>query len=166
VNLWIVFLLCGLWHGASWTFVIWGAHHGLFLVIERAGLRRILDRLPRPAAHLYTVLAVFLGWVWFRADSLERAATLFAGLAGLHGVSELSVQLHIALDPIAAAALATAGVLGLWKWHLPRLRRAATRLFGEPSLALCDNTWVLGLLVVCAIDVGASAYSPFLYYRF
>jgi hypothetical protein len=47
-NLWTVFLLCGLWHGASWTFVIWGAHHGLFLVIERAGLSRILERLPRP----------------------------------------------------------------------------------------------------------------------
>jgi D-alanyl-lipoteichoic acid acyltransferase DltB (MBOAT superfamily) len=166
INLCIVFLLCGLWHGASWTFVVWGIHHGLFLVLERAGLGRVLARLPRPAAHLYTVLAVFLGWVWFRASSFGRAATLFAGLAGFNGVGDLSVQLHIALTPVAATALVIAGVLGLWKWHLPRLRHAAMRLFGETGIAVSDNAWVLALLAVCVIDVGASAYSPFLYYRF
>jgi alginate O-acetyltransferase complex protein AlgI len=166
VNLWIVFLLCGLWHGASWTFVVWGAWHGLFLVIERAGVNRVLARRPRSVAHLYTVLAVFLGWVWFRADSFGRAMTMFAGLAGLNGTSGLSVQMHIALTPVAETALVAAGVFGLWKWRLPRLRQAFARAFGDAGIAFGDNAWVLALLVICVIDVGASAYSPFLYYRF
>src|SRR5271169_5809409 len=164
INLWTVFLLCGLWHGAGWTFVIWGAHHGLFLVMERAGLGRLLARLPRPAAHLYTLLAVFLGWVWFRANGVDRAIALFKGLAGFNGLSELSVPMHIALTPVAGAALVVAGLLALWKWRLPQLRQRAARLFGETGLALGDNAWVLALLVVCLIEVGASAYSPFLYY--
>lgn len=166
INLWTVFLLCGLWHGAGWTFVIWGAHHGLFLVMERAGLGRLLARLPQAAAHLYTLLAVFLGWVWFRASGVDRAITLFKGLAGFNGLSELSVPMHIALTPVAGAALVFAGLLALWKWRLPQLRQRAARLFGETGLALGDNAWVLALLVVCLIEVGASAYSPFLYYRF
>jgi D-alanyl-lipoteichoic acid acyltransferase DltB (MBOAT superfamily) len=166
VNLWITFLLCGLWHGASWTFVIWGAHHGLLLVIERAGLHRLLSRLPHPIAHFYTLLVVFLGWVWFRASDFDRAAIMFKGLAGLNGSSDLSVQTHIALTPIACAALVAAGLLGLWRWRLPRMRQSAARLLGETGLAVCDSAWLLALFAVCAIVAGASTYSPFLYYRF
>ena len=163
VNLWSVFLLCGLWHGASWTFVIWGAYHGLFLVLERAGLGRLLSRLPHPIAHVYTLLVVFVGLVWFRADSFDRAATMFKGLAGLSGSSELSVQMHIALTPIACAALVVAGLLGLWRWRVPQ---GVARLFGEKGLALGDNAWLLALFALCVIVAGASTYSPFLYYRF
>jgi alginate O-acetyltransferase complex protein AlgI len=166
VNLWTVFLLCGLWHGASWTFVIWGAHHGLLLVLERAGLRRLLSRLPHPIAHLYTLLVVFLGWVWFRANDFDRAVIMFKGLAGLNGSSELSVQMHIALTPVAGVALVVAGLLALWRWRFPRLRQSATRLLGETGLAIGDNAWLLALLAVCVIIAGASNYSPFLYDRF
>jgi alginate O-acetyltransferase complex protein AlgI len=166
VNLWVVFLLCGLWHGASWTFVIWGAYHGLLLVLERAGLRRLLSRLPHPIAHLYTLLVVFLGWVWFRANDFDRAVIVFKGLSGLNGSSELSVQMHIALTPVACAALVVAGLLGLWRWRLPRLRHSAARLLGETGLAIGDSAWLLALLAVCVIIAGASSYSPFLYARF
>jgi len=60
LNLWIVFLLCGLWHGASWNFVIWGALHGAYLVIERLGWHKYLDRLWIPLRHLYTLLLVMI----------------------------------------------------------------------------------------------------------
>jgi alginate O-acetyltransferase complex protein AlgI len=165
-NLWIVFLLCGLWHGASWTFVIWGAYHGLLLVIERAGLRRLLSDLPHPIAHFYTLLVVFVGWVWFRANSFDRACIMFKGLAGLNGSSELSVQMHISLTPIACAALVVAGLLGLRRWRFPRLRQSAERLLGETVLGVGDNAWLLALLAMCVVIVGASTYNPFLYNRF
>lgn len=165
-NLWTVFVLCGLWHGASWTFVIWGIHHGLFLVLERAGLGRLLARWPKPMAHVYTLLVVFLGWVWFRASGFGRAGEIFSGLAGLNGPSSLSVPMHIALNPATEAVLAVAGLLGLWKWRLPRLRHAVAGLIGERGTAIGENAWVLALLFVSMIIAGASEYSPFLYYRF
>jgi alginate O-acetyltransferase complex protein AlgI len=165
-NLWTVFLLCGLWHGASWTFVMWGAHHGLFLVLERSGLSRILARLPRPIAQLYTLLVVLFGWVWFRANDFPEAITIFRSLLGLNGFEAMSPQMMIALNPFAVTALVTGALLGLWKWRLPRLREAARRLGGNVGLALVDNAWVLALLILCLFEVGADAYSPFLYYRF
>ena len=160
-NLWTVFLLCGLWHGASWTYVIWGAHHGLFLVLERAGLGRWLRRLPTPAAHLYTLIVVFLGWVWFRAKDFSRAGAMFEGLAGLRGWGTLTTQTHMALTPVAITALVIAGLLGLRKWRLPRLWREDSM-----ALAFADNAFVLTLLALSIVVAGSSDYSPFLYYRF
>src|SRR5712671_108982 len=82
-NLILVFLVCGLWHGANWTFVIWGAHHGAFLIIERAGLAGLLARAPVLLARLYALVAIMTGWVWFRARDAEHALSFFASLAGL-----------------------------------------------------------------------------------
>jgi alginate O-acetyltransferase complex protein AlgI len=93
-NLWLVFLLCGLWHGANWTFVFWGAHHGCFLVIERAGLTRRLERAPVVVARSYTLIAVMTGWVWFRARDFDHALTFFASLLGINGWSDLSMSTH------------------------------------------------------------------------
>ncbi len=81
-NLVTVFLLCGLWHGASWTFVLWGAWHGAFLVVERAGLGRILSLLPAPVRWAYTLLAVMGGWVLFRSHDVKAASAMYTGLIG------------------------------------------------------------------------------------
>ncbi len=72
-NLWIVFLLSGLWHGAAWTFVFWGAYHGLFLIIERGFLLKLLQKLPRWAAAVYAFPVVIVGWVFFRSEKLQDA---------------------------------------------------------------------------------------------
>ncbi len=82
-NLITVFLLCGLWHGASWTFILWGLWYGLFLVLERAGLNRLLQAAWRPLRHIYVLAVVMLGWVLFRADSLGLAFAWMKALFGL-----------------------------------------------------------------------------------
>jgi hypothetical protein len=74
--------------------------------------------------------------------------------------------MHIALTPIACAALVVAGLLGLWRWRFPRLRQSAERLLGETVLGVGDNAWLLALLALCVVIVGASTYNPFLYNRF
>ena len=71
VNLVTVFFLCGLWHGASWNFVIWGLFHGLFLVLERRGLGRRREAAWAPLRHVYALLVVMVGWVFFRAGTLQ-----------------------------------------------------------------------------------------------
>ncbi len=151
-NLVIVFLLCGLWHGAAWTFVLWGVWHGAFLAAERAGLSRLLGRLPAPLAWGYAMLAVMGGWVLFRAPDLAAAGGYFAALAGRHGGS-LSFAMHMALTPLATLALAVGGVLAV----VPRWPAAP---------AVLDTAWTVALLALTALFVAAGTYSPFLYFRF
>ena len=79
----VVFLLCGLWHGTTWNFVIWGLYHGAFIVLERAGLAATIRELPAPLRHLYLVVVVMIGWVFFRAESVLGALAFLNVLAGL-----------------------------------------------------------------------------------
>ena len=164
-NLVVVFLLCGLWHGASWTFVLWGLWHGLFLVLERAGLGRVLGRLPAAAGWAYALLAVMLGWVLFRAPSLHAAARVWRGLVGLNGAGgALGPDLARVWTPGVMALMGVGfllSVFGLGSLRRRPLLGGAGRLGG-----LVDSAAVCGLLVLCVLAVAGGGYSPFLYYRF
>jgi len=161
-NLIVVFALCGLWHGASWTFVAWGLWHGLFLILERAGLGRILARTPAPLAWAYAFGVVMLGWVLFRAPSFATAVSVWRGMAGLNGAAadlgpDLSRVWSRGLGLLMAAALALSMV---------RLRRLRTPQVPAPIGAWAQGAAVVALLVLCILAVAAGGYSPFLYYRF
>ncbi len=82
LNLIIVFFLCGLWHGANWTFVVWGIFHGMFLVIERAGLSRLLEKCIKPVRYAYVMTVVSIGWVFFRSGTLSDAVNYLKCMAG------------------------------------------------------------------------------------
>jgi alginate O-acetyltransferase complex protein AlgI len=95
----IVFLLCGLWHGAGWTFIVWGAWHGLWLVVERVfGRRPFYAFLPSPVRVLATFLLITVGWVIFRAPDLAKAgrmlAIMFAPQSAQGGSALLSALIY------------------------------------------------------------------------
>jgi alginate O-acetyltransferase complex protein AlgI len=159
-NLVMVFLLCGLWHGANWTFVLWGAWHGAFLVIERLGLQSVLARLATPARWAYALLAVMGGWVLFRAATLQDAVGYYASLIGRNGATELSFDMHDALNERAIVTLIIGCVLAVGPRWFPRL---PAPLFLRAS---ADVTLTFALLIISMITVAAGAYSPFLYFRF
>ncbi len=147
-NLTLVFLLCGLWHGASWNFAIWGLWHGAFLAIERAGLRRLLQRLPALLRHAYLLLVVVIGWVPFRGDGLAATGAYLAAM--LRGDAAIAPG---TLPASAACALLAGAVLSVW----PR----ETLRFAPLRQAAC-----LGLLVLSACSLAAGTYNPFIYFRF
>jgi len=162
-NLWLVFLLCGLWHGANWTFVIWGAHHGFFLVAERAGLAQLLQRSPRLIARAYALLAVITGWVWFRAHDVTHAMTFFRSLVGLNGWDTFTFETHIVLFPTTLAALLIGIVLSLADWRMLWTSIARARPMLIPLADTIRTALLLGLSI---LSVAAGSYSPFLYFRF
>jgi len=84
INLWVVFLLCGLWHGASWTFVVWGAYNGFFLVIERLFLGKYLKKIPPFLSWLYMIFVVMCGFVFFRSKNIIYALSYFKTMAGFN----------------------------------------------------------------------------------
>jgi alginate O-acetyltransferase complex protein AlgI len=159
-NLVTVFVLCGAWHGANWTFVLWGAWHGVFLVVERLGLGSLLTRIPVVLRWLYALIAVMGGWVLFRAADLSTALDYAASLVGLNGVSDISFDMHDALNERALVTLVIGCLLAVLPRWLP--------LLSAPMIlrAVADTGWTFALLIFSMITVASGAYSPFLYFKF
>ena len=160
VNLVAVFFLCGLWHGASWTFVVWGLYHGAFLVIERLGGRKSRASMPM---HFYTLVVVSVGWIFFRADTFGQAAGFLRAMTGFGPARPTPFAIAYYLDPKTVAAI----VLGLIG-STPAPARLARRLAAtsEPARVLLEPVSVALLFAVSVMFIAASSYNPFIYFRF
>lgn len=169
-NLLVVFLLCGLWHGAAWTFIAWGAYHGALLVIERIGLGRALERLPAPLQHAYALLAVVLGWVLFRADSMSQAVSIVARMFGAGGHAATSLAGVMAPEQMLAFALGvlfSSPIFVVWINRYVPLPIVGQWQRGTSVKARAVGC-VLGGLVfgLAAAKIITGSYSPFIYFRF
>jgi alginate O-acetyltransferase complex protein AlgI len=175
-NLLIVFFLTGLWHGAAWQFVIWGLYHGAFLMLERFGLGRLLERLPRLLRHAYAILVVMLGWVFFRAETLPKALVYLGAMFDPRGLQAPDIALTILLDAQLWAALVLGSIFAFpaLPWLMERLRAPQAETASEvlpPRLdtrsvhALPVPLLAAGFLLAIAFLVG-STLNPFLYFRF
>jgi alginate O-acetyltransferase complex protein AlgI len=163
-NLIIVFLIVGLWHGANWTFILWGAYHGTLLLIERAtGIGRDPTRRDRDLlGRARTIGLVVFGWILFRSPDLPYAFGYIAALGRPSG--GLAPEVAVALDPLAMLCLA----LGAASVLLPRDWVTGVRLEHAPTwarraLRVATLTVVLPLAVAFMI---AGTFSPFLYFQF
>jgi len=187
VNLVVVFFLCGLWHGASWNFVIWGLWHGTFLVIERItsnrgdrGARREthVSALSASSAvrsgvvawpiwpHVYTMIVVMIGWVFFRADTLPGAIAFLKALAGATVAAPTPYTVWWYLTPELWLALA-AGAIGSTPWVPAIAERMSARPAGAGwSFSLLSSATLMALLGLSIMSVAARTYNPFIYFRF
>jgi alginate O-acetyltransferase complex protein AlgI len=168
-NLVLVFFLCGLWHGASWTFVAWGLFHGSFLVIERVGVARQLLRLPRPVRHVYLLLVVMIGWVFFRAETLGSALVMLRAMSGFggHEPTAYSPAWYMTPHMMAATAFGIVGATPIAPWFDRWRDRAPAS--GQVAAAAWDASATLALLAVfvgAIAQTAAGTYNPFIYFRF
>ena len=168
-NLTAVFFLCGLWHGAAYTFIAWGLFHGLLLVLERLGGARLLASRPLPVRRLYTILAFMLGWVLFRADDLPRALDVYQAMLGLNAAPDAAPALLLDREGLAALF---AGLIFATPWPeraVGLLRRRAERVMGRKARLLlvpARAAWAGLLFALSYLYILAGSYSPFLYFRF
>ena len=170
-NLILVFLLCGLWHGASWNFAIWGLFHGSFLVIERIGWGAVLERLPSPLRHIYTLGVVLIAWVFFRAETLGQALAYLGALLG-SGVETGEGQYLVDFVSIVVGVALLAGMLGATPWW--RNLEARMRSW-EDDGRLALGTSLPGVLrplatvvvfIASAMHLATQTFNPFIYFRF
>jgi len=174
VNLVTVFFLCGLWHGASWNFVIWGMMHGLFLVIERAGLENVLERLWSPLRHVYTLLVVITAWVFFRAETLPYAISYLLSMFGFsegHGIVyhiALYLDNEVKLVLIAGIIFSAPVLTYLKKTKETIMKNAgkATTSWAENISAVSGITLLSIILLGSIMSLAAGSYNPFIYFRF
>ncbi len=156
-NLMITMLLGGLWHGAAWTFVLWGAFHGGLLALERRfGKRPVYHRCPAAARVGLTFALVLFAWVLFRAPDLAHAGRVYAGLLGAHGWGGFTLRgpfsWRVPVGVLACGALLV--------WFAPTTQQMAAR-GGWSRVVL-----VLFLFAVAVVELLQSAFNPFLYYQF
>lgn len=169
-NLFVVFVLCGLWHGAAWTFLVWGVYHGAFLVLERMGLSALLERLPRLLRHAYTLIVVIVGWVFFRSESLSQSLAFLSKMFLLDATPDapaLQLLNNVELLTIVAALVLSMPFIGQLLQTQAALPTATLPLEPRPlrhyAFALACLMPVAGLAFM---KIMTSAYSPFIYFRF
>lgn len=164
LNLTIVFLLCGFWHGANWTFVVWGAYHGLFLVAERiTGLRKLPEDRLRGLRRLLTLLIVVCGWVIFRCDDLFHAAGYFSAMFSLDvaGLAPWLLDLFDLKNTVLLLCAATALVLPSGNLEADR------QLQKRKLLPTAAGVVVFTILLPwCVVIMASGNLNPFIYYRF
>jgi alginate O-acetyltransferase complex protein AlgI len=168
LNLWIVFLISGLWHGAAWPFIAWGAFNGLFLTLDRLFWDKFSRRLPGWLTIPLNFLLVLAGWVFFRSRTLPGASEYFKRLAGITAAITYPPILPDILSNRAAAMLAVGALLSFLP-AVPGFMAAIerwSRLLGPDRLLCLKGIAVLLLFLVSVCSLANASFNPFIYFRF
>lgn len=164
VNLIIVFFITGIWHGASWNFIFWGLFHGLFLILERS---KVLNTTKWPGflQHLYVLVVVIIGWVFFRAETLTEAMAYLRSMLGVSGGEDVTAMIYVNPYAIIIIILALIFAMPVRKYMNNLIERKA---FPIIKLAYSTSIYIfyLGLLILSIIELAQSSYNPFIYFRF
>ncbi len=164
INLLIVFATTGLWHGASWNFVGWGLYHGFFLVVERMGFGKILEK-SKVLSRIYTLLVVTVGWVFFRADGLGQGLQIVKRMFMPFAFRESAVMLGTLVTPQIWLAFLFA-VLGA---GILKVLFATKKLAGVAKKwkgSVPEAVYLTLVLVYCLLLLANNTYNPFIYFRF
>lgn len=164
-NLLMVFGLCGLWHGASYTFIVWGLFHGLFLILERTSFGVYLNQLPKVLRHTYVLIVVIVGWVFFREDRLIDAMYFLKPMFIPHGF-----ELETIASSLSSLSLIAYGV-GLFLALGPTQKIKGYLVEGRNKVAITlykQFNCILGLaiLIITLMPLSNNSYNPFLYFKF
>lgn len=161
INLSIVFLATGLWHGASFNFILWGLFHGIFSIFERVGFRKVLDR-HTVFSHIYAMSIVVFGWVLFRADNLIQAGVFVRRMLLPWEYTETSVNLH-ELFGNKTMFIIVAGMIGIGATQAVLQK---IKIVDKVKNSVCEMIYCSSVLLICLAMLASNLYNPFIYFRF
>jgi len=162
LNIFIVWFCTGFWHGAGWNFILWGLYFGLLLVIEKAFLLKLLQKIPRLFRHVYLLLTVLFSWVFFAIDDMSVVGRYFGNMFGLGGVPFINDR-FIYLFYTNAILIAILGICAtpLCENLKNKLALKNRKIFLVATLVGCLFVWIVSTTYLVS-----SSYNPFLYFRF
>ena len=162
-NILIVWSLTGLWHGASWNFIVWGLYFGILLILEKFILKKYFSNVPKFIKGIYTLFLVMISFVIFQGDSLSRAFNIIKGLFGLNG--ELFIN-NVTLYYLKGYFLfIVLGVIGSTN-YVKNLVIKISNGNGKKIINILEPIYLLILLIIVTMYLIDSSYNPFLYFRF
>lgn len=162
LNLFLVFVATGLWHGANMNFICWGIYHGIFIILERFWLSKILERNSHKwIGHLYTIAVVLFGWLIFRADHMTTVYTLFkAMVTPTHGLWDVRIFANAKILFLMIIGILFCGPIQLM---IPKLKK---RLYEEEQIQIVDIPIMMSLLFLSTMVMISSTYNAFIYFKF
>lgn len=173
LNLVLVFLLTGFWHGASWSFVVWGLFHGAFMLIERLGFEKLLDKMWKPLANLYTGLVVMFAWVLFRADTLTYGLGYWKAMFNFNSSPEQVSYFmgYMNTELVLCLVIGIAGSLGAFSFFETSIEQMLTstkplQRFVSWFYHMGSLGFYLLVIVLSSTYLVAGTYNPFIYFRF
>lgn len=164
VNIFIVWLLTGIWHGAGWNFLLWGLWFALFLSLEKLFLGKLLSKAPRLLGGLYCSLLVLLGWVLFSLETPGQIESYLKALAGTGGLLD-SQGLYLGREYMVLLLISAAGATPLPARAARRLEKASSGA-GKGLYRLGEKVIPVALLILSIAGIVEASYNPFLYFRF
>jgi alginate O-acetyltransferase complex protein AlgI len=159
-NLLIVFLTTGLWHGASWSFIVWGLFHGFFMVIERLGFDKILQKLPRLIQVLYTLVVVSIGFILFRVEEWESALFIVKTSIGLN-IIESSYTINMFMNNYLWLVFVVAILASFPVWQWLKVDYKSNKIF-----QFLSYSFYLIIFIYSVMAMTSNTYNPFIYFRF
>lgn len=161
-NIFIVWFCTGLWHGANWTFILWGLYYGCLLLLEKFFLREKLEKLPKPISHIYTLLVVLIGWVFFMSPNITTAFTTLGKMIGIGATTFANNQAKFMLK--SYFLLFVLAILLSTKVY----DKIQIFVYNQYKMKAVYTTWTIYiiLLIVCIAFIVGGTYHSFLYFAF
>ncbi|MCR5369285.1 MAG: MBOAT family protein [Clostridium sp.] len=166
INLFIVFLLTGLWHGAAWNFVFWGIFHGCFLILERVGFEKVLRKIG-PFRYVYAFFVANTGWVFFRADNIRMGFQMLKRmfLFWQYPVNGYAVREFLDNHTLCVMVLSVLG-MGILQALLRRIRVGDKNALEAWEFSWGEIIFLTAVMVLSIMSLASSTYNPFIYFRF
>ena len=171
INLWIVFLVTGIWHGAAWVFIVWGIFHGFFIFIERLGLKKILDKLY-VLNHVYAMLVVLAGWVIFRAPDLRYALHYLKVMILGAPADTIPIQLYTVVNHRTIITIIVGilfcGIIQTILHKISESKKCKKKYLKVSCFCVryVEPFVLLALLALCVMAIVSNTYTSFIYFRF
>lgn len=166
INMLIVWLLTGFWHGAEWNFIIWGLYYFIFLVLEKYVLKNILKKLPSVILHIYTLVIVYIGWIIFRCDNLSKLSiylkSLFTFKIDSISISRLSVYIESYWMYFILAIIFQMPVYYKVLEYIDKIKNKKIKTL----FVIMHYSFILGIFIITIMFIAHSGYNPFIYFRF
>ena len=167
LNIFIVWMLTGFWHGASWNFIAWGLYYGVLLIIEKLFLGKLLKKLPKIVQWLYTILIVIIGWVFFYHEALADGARQVGAMFGIGAAGGADATAVYCLKQYFLLLLIAAAASVPWKKVFAKITKKKEFQFPKNTFFTIEQFVVASvLMVLCILFLASSSFNPFLYFRF
>lgn len=160
-NILIVWLLTGLWHGASWNFILWGVYYGIILIIEKLFLGKIIEKLPKFIQHIYALFLIIIGWVIFRIEDFSQMGMVLQGMF-MWKNSDIVNNIILNFDIFSSLPYILVGIIG----SMPIITKIAKNTKEKVSYNILSNVWSLGVFIISVCFLLSATYNPFIYFRF